>query len=322
MYAILKAGACINGKCTATLSGIMLGSKFEHKMEFDISTNTIASSSCGSYFTSIIHQLAAKRLIQDWQDGNGPDWSKDERKLAIIKMSVDSGVVSSFTAYVAIHEEQNQVIEGALKIWDLTAMGGALVDSDSDSMSNCSSDDYEEEDDESGPSIVHRKVFGPVLYRSVNKSLNNESYSDEEYLEEHALVCTIEPEDKENEMSYDGVLLKAPSMISRSGDTTDYSLLSKLIGLQTAEGFWKLSDELANIVGIPQSELQNACPNKEYILEVWGTVLALLYLEKRFNKQKDEWELVAAKGQMWLSSFVGNSASVSVLKEAASKYIF
>ena len=56
---------------------------------------------------------------------------------------------SSFTAYVAIHEEQNQVIKGALKIWDLTAMGRALVDSDS--MSTCSSDDYEEEDDESGP---------------------------------------------------------------------------------------------------------------------------------------------------------------------------
>ena len=171
-------------------------------------------------------------------------------------------MVSSFTAYVAIHEEQNQVIEGALKIWDLTAMGRASVDSDSDSMSNCSSDDYEEEDDESGPSIVHRKVFRPVLYQSVNKSLNNKLYSDEEYMEEHVLVCTIEPADKENEMSYDGVLLKVPSMISHSGDTTDYSLLSKLIGLQAAEGFWKLSDELANIVGIPQSKLQNACPKK------------------------------------------------------------
>ena len=100
-------------------------------------------------------------------------------------------------------------------------------------------------------------------------------------MEEHALVYTIAPEDKENEMSYDGVILKAPSMISHFGDTTDYSLLSKLIGPQAAEGFRKLSDELADIVGIPQSELQNACANKEYILEVWGTVLALLYLEKR-----------------------------------------
>ena len=33
MYAVLNPGACINEKCT--------GSKFEHTMVFDISTNTI-----------------------------------------------------------------------------------------------------------------------------------------------------------------------------------------------------------------------------------------------------------------------------------------
>ena len=32
-------------------------------------------------------------------------------------------------------------------------------------------------------------------------------------MEEHALVYTIAPEDKENEMSYDGVILKAPSYV-------------------------------------------------------------------------------------------------------------
>ena len=69
-----------------------------------------------------VYHLAAKKLIKDWQSGKGIKGVSDrERKKFIIKLSMDSSVISSRTAYVAIGEIQGKPIEGAMKTWDLTA---------------------------------------------------------------------------------------------------------------------------------------------------------------------------------------------------------
>ena len=47
--------------------------------------------------------------------------TEPEKKAAIIKLSIESSVVSSFTSYIAIDEDQLKPIEGAIKIYDLTA---------------------------------------------------------------------------------------------------------------------------------------------------------------------------------------------------------
>ena len=109
LYGILKGGKATTG--TATLSGNILGRPVEHVLEFTVTGGGESDNS-----VPVIHQLAAKGLIRDWGDEG------DKRKDEIIKMSKDSGVVSSYTAYVAVDEEQDKPIAGALKTWDLTAM--------------------------------------------------------------------------------------------------------------------------------------------------------------------------------------------------------
>ena len=110
LYGLLKgAGKDKRGQCSAVLKGKMLGSDVEHCIDFQLE---------GGYLSSdmpIVHQLAAKSLIQDWES------EKDSKKTDIIKLSVESSVVSSHTSYIAVDEEQDKPIEGAIKTYDLTA---------------------------------------------------------------------------------------------------------------------------------------------------------------------------------------------------------
>ena len=75
-----------------------------------------------------------------------------------------------------------------------------------------------------------------------------------------------------------------------------------IISLQLASGAWKLSAELAALLGHSMEELKTACPAAcEGEMElVWATVLVLGYLEKKLLELKDEWELIAMKANNWL----------------------
>ena len=106
MYGVLN-GVKSSGQISAKLSGKILGQAIEHVIEFEVGNDSIVS-------VPVIHQLAAKSLIKDWEN-------KDSKKKDVIKMSIESSVVSCYTAYVAVDEEQDKPIEGAMKIYDLTA---------------------------------------------------------------------------------------------------------------------------------------------------------------------------------------------------------
>ena len=117
LYGWLKGGAGKSGPGCAVLRGKMLGSPVEHRVDFQLGESSLSPTDI-----PVVHQLASKSLIQDWQDGNGLSGKSDkEKKSAIIKLSVESSVVSSHTAYIAVDEDQDKPIEGAIKMWDLTA---------------------------------------------------------------------------------------------------------------------------------------------------------------------------------------------------------
>ena len=112
LYGWLKGGAGKSGQGTAVLRGKTVGSDVEHSIDFQLGGESSSSD------TPIVHQLAAKSLIQDWQSS---EKEKSERKAAIIKLSIESSVVSCHTSYVAVDEDQDKPIEGAIKTYDLTA---------------------------------------------------------------------------------------------------------------------------------------------------------------------------------------------------------
>ena len=84
--------------------------------------------------------------------------------------------------------------------------------------------------------------------------------------------------------------------------STSQPALPRIISLQLASGAWKLSAELAALLGHSMEELKTACPAAcEGEMElVWATVLVLSYLEKKLLELKDEWELIAMKAHNWL----------------------
>ena len=85
----------------------------------------------------------------------------------------------------------------------------------------------------------------------------------------------------------------------RARDSSSGSGLSRLITLQAAEGYWSLNESLASILGRSLSDLKSSCPGG--VSEVaWGTILALAFLETKCSSQRDEWELLSMKSEMWV----------------------
>ena len=302
MYGILKGGKAMTG--TATLSGNILGRPMEHVIEFSV---TGGESDDGM---PVVHQLAAKGLIRDWE-GEG-----DKKKDDIIKMSTESGVVSRYTAYVAIDEEQDKPIAGALKTWDLTAVGSSPgISAWGGGLIACSIA-------VGSPQGFHqirgspRKM--PKLAAASVSTLSSLAIEDS--------MDSIE-NSSEDEEEEDECLSPAPRMKSAARNSSSSSRsqpgpssgLSQLISLQAAEGFWILNDSLASLTGVSLSVLKSACPDGVSV-NVWATVLALVLLEKRFNSQHDEWELVAMKAEMWVQS-QPLASNIESLKAIASQTV-
>ena len=113
---------------TATLKGKILGVPFEYSIPFDIPSQSDSTDS-DFFQMPIVHQLAAKSLIRDWEHKEG--WastaSESERKQEMIRVSIESSVVSAHTAYIAVDEEQDKPIEGAIQTWDLSATMAATT---------------------------------------------------------------------------------------------------------------------------------------------------------------------------------------------------
>ena len=116
-----KSGEQLELGGIAILKGRVLDQHLEYTIPFQISKSDTGEME-GDSTIPIIHQLAAKSLIQDWQNGEGlQGLSADKTKKAIIDLSIEASVVSTHTAYVAVDEEQDKPIAGAIKTWDITA---------------------------------------------------------------------------------------------------------------------------------------------------------------------------------------------------------
>ena len=339
LYGILKGGKATTG--TATLSGNILGRPVEHVLEFTMTGGGESDTS-----VPVIHQLAAKGLIRDWGDEG------DKRKDEIIKMSKDSGVVSSYTAYVAVDEEQDKPIAEALKTWDLTAVssssdyiqlkkmkklgfsGGHKRGGGGSSSDYFSSSDYVQGGGvASGGGIQFLSSMSAMpRLRSLpaasmmkcaaprSKALGMPEFPIEDRLRSvRSAAIGSSDDDSDDEWGVAAAQVKRKGKPSGMSQSVGSSGLSQLISLQAAEGFWLLNDSLASLTGVSLAELKSLCPVGIGENE-WATVIALVLLEKRFNSQRDEWELVAMKAEMWLQA-QPLASTLDALKAIASQKI-
>ena len=268
VYGLVDASTSIEG--TAILNGEILGKPIQHEVPF----KSQPSSSSGMY---PVHRLAAKALISDWEDARK---SQD----TIVGLSVESGVVSSHTAFIAVDEESSKPVEGALRTWDIQAEPEQLCQMMSsasyfsyapdDCLLDCGESE-EESDDDMGFGLMDCESGGVRELESSVSSIPSQS-----------AAPLIPP------------TLAAPT------DT-----LSSVIASQQADGSWQLSSVIFQILSKSKTEVEDACPvqllgDSPVVGRVWATILVLTILDSKCKGQCDEWELIAIKAEKWLKKQV------------------
>ena len=350
----LQAG--VNG--TATLKAQILSKPIEFKITFEIPPPADFQS---SFKMPIVHHLASKALICELQGGES--WTGaatyKQRKKDVVNLSIESGVVSSHTAYIALDEEQGKLIEGAVTTWDIVATMAQSKESilpPSKTMFNSmlstphtnmhpmycevTSDDEPSEytciyegvpiplcisdaqlDDHWAPSIASFGASSSASYRP--------SHTDHSYLR------------KPLETSDDGYLGPVNTIFSASAKTSIASPYYAAVDRQNYDSLAPTPSgvpdtQLKLLISLQKAEgfwgldvffrckwLRFPVPlMRDNIKEICATVYALAYMEIKFASRRDEWELVARKAEAWLEcQTLPDQVNLDELKKEASDYI-
>ncbi|XP_066458805.1 von Willebrand factor A domain-containing protein 5A-like isoform X3 [Eleutherodactylus coqui] len=225
-----------------------------------------------------IHRLAAKSLISELESGT--DSKSEEVKKKILETSLQSRVISSLTAFVAVNKDTKTPVEGPPIQRDIPAPGfmyGAAM-----------------------PAMFHGPV-GMACYMSqpqmIMASMPAPAFlmSEMEHLEMS----------ERGRMDYNSEALDClPADTAAIEETPTFV---RLISLQNADGSWNLNPEFSSILGISQQDISNKNPDQNMDSSVWATVLALIWLHSSCLNQKEEWELLEYKAMSWLKAKAGSS---------------
>ena len=318
VYGILKGPSELMSPvdCTASIKGRTQDQPVEYSIPFEVPGNS------PSFPIPIIHHLAAKALIKDWERDGG------DKKSQIVKLSIESSVVSSHTAFVAI-DENDKPIQGAMKMWDLTAtviqpQMVPLSSSSSASMVGCvrrsagprlpSSRAAMTSGGGGGPPPPPGGAY-PSLSMACPPMAKGASGGSGVSWRKDSSQSPIQAKKKEKKSQRESL---------GSGSVGDADPLSGLISQQQADGSWRLDDVTAKLLSKSLQELKGGCPVtcEGGVSTLWATVLCVVYLEVKHASQKDEWELIAMKAEQWLGSRpLPAGADLSTLKAAAMKVV-
>ncbi|XP_039454037.1 von Willebrand factor A domain-containing protein 5A-like isoform X1 [Oreochromis aureus] len=231
-----------------------------------------------------LHRLGARNLIRSLEmeerDRRGQQDGGVKEK--VVQLSVQSGVSSSFTAFIAVNKDNSEVIQGPLVRRNIpTPCTFPILKSSGRHMSAFrilgSSGRYKRERRELGCLSVHmdaprRKA---IMYASMVM------YEDTE-------TDGFPMMEEENQSRKSAVPEQPPR-----------DPLLQLVSLQEASGCWLLDPALAAALGKTNEEVEKSKPEKASS-EVWATILALIWLHGFKMDAKDEWELLAMKAASWL----------------------
>ena len=304
VYAVLKSkeGSTKKMDCTAVLNGNMLGGKQEHKVPFTLDSSAAAPS------LPVVHHLAAKALIADWE-------SEYKEKKSIVDLSIESSVISSHTAFIAIDEESSEPVSGAMKTYDIRAMPLRQSRMYRSPIIKCRL-----EATLGIPHEMEEKCYGALPEcKKLKLDTRRRSYG----MKQGASPRRYRSRSRSNTPPPRDIKicgLPAPLAMHCGSASADYKLmhsaapdpclaqrvstnpLTSLVTAQQVNGSWALNASLAQLLRRSLHDLKSACPieMKENVAGVWATVLAVSLLRARYSSQQDEWELIAMKAESWL----------------------
>nr|XP_032837161.1 von Willebrand factor A domain-containing protein 5A-like isoform X3 [Petromyzon marinus] len=304
-----------------------------------------------------LHWLAAKAMIRHLVSGpNAPDSTpapgdaeqqkKEEaeaksRRERVVALSVESGVVSPYTAFVGVDTDSRQPLGAAMQERPTPRhhfFGGSAPNRGAmQSMGVLASPMM------SAPVAKQRSkrsVFGGMI-ASFKKSLPQQTAPNLGAMRHKRISASPMMSAPVASRCYSNSARRSmPTMIFNSpcrsfdlhgpGDgqeamECDYFApeapaelpFLELVDLQRAHGAWELSAQLASVVQSSEGALRKEAP-VGVSDEVWATVVALVWLHALAPDHYDEWELLALKASAWLR---GQAVDLTLCVKAANQLL-
>ncbi|XP_040191527.1 von Willebrand factor A domain-containing protein 5A-like [Rana temporaria] len=232
-----------------------------------------------------IHRLAAKALISELE--HGPESPSEEVKKKILETSLQSGVVSSLTAYVAVNKDTNTRVEGPPMCRDMVLeRDQALSELDVLCSSNFATPMRKMTTSGTSPQKL-ADWFKKMTISVANLFKRSEEPSEEETEECLTLPSPPSPPPPD-------VPVETPAFV-------------RLISLQNADGSWNLTPEISAVLGISETDIKTGNHDQNMEVSVWVTVLAVIWLHTTCEDQREEWELLEKKATSWVRAKAGSS---------------
>ncbi|XP_041662222.1 von Willebrand factor A domain-containing protein 5A-like [Cheilinus undulatus] len=246
-----------------------------------------------------VHRLAARALIRSLEMKNreSKDQQDESVKKKVVELSVQSGVSSAFTAFVAVNKGDGEAIQGPLVLRDVETPK-CLPATESSTKYHC-----------------QRVYFQIMVWIGKEGDMNTVDWGwklvDNRFLPAVYFNLSAAPGkgggffskgifkmEKSKKLSLKSCKASTKHEFSEPSKPPMDPLL-QLVSLQKASGCWVLGPDLAAAVGKTSEEVEKQKPalvNKE----VWATILSLIWLHGFKIDAKEEWELLAMKAVSWL----------------------
>ncbi|XP_070987687.1 von Willebrand factor A domain-containing protein 5A-like isoform X3 [Oncorhynchus clarkii lewisi] len=241
-----------------------------------------------------VHRLGARTLIQSLEvEEREQDGGKEGVKEKVIELSVQSGVSSAFTAFIAVHKGDGEALQGQLlrrhvptPMLDLR--GCSLTDWDFSSSVLERDMKLSELDDRADQLMCSASEFVVGT-----KSMSAKKKAEGSLASRVKGACEVLECDEDcDEEDFD-----SPAPTSKPMRDP----LLQLISLQKASGSWVLEAALAEVLVKTEEEVSKPKP-AQVDQEVWATVLALVWLYGFKMEAQEDWQFLAMKAVSWIQA--------------------
>ncbi|XP_069390572.1 von Willebrand factor A domain-containing protein 5A-like isoform X4 [Paralichthys olivaceus] len=246
-----------------------------------------------------VHKLGARTLIRslEMDKGDGEGQCDEGVKEKVVELSVQSGVSSSFTAFIAVNKGNNEPIQGPLMRRNIPTPRNKLGSMPVLSWACFSID--------SAPAVLACKKGASSQAKSggffpgIKKKFQAVGKQKKSSLGMRAAPHQAPRQDGMSSSMYDSTYSSLGENDCTLSIQPPRDPLLQLVSLQKASGCWLLDPDLAAVLGKTSEEVENTKPplvNQA----VWATILALIWLHGFKMDAKEEWELLAMKAVSWL----------------------
>lgn len=254
----------------------------------------------------LVHQFGVSKALRDLEKGVS---GKEE----CVTLSCYANILCKHTAFVAVREDQDRVVEGSMKVYNLK-MSSIYMD---DMMMLGAPPPPMALLGSAAPpppmvysaALPERTYSATRAYHSAASlpPLGSMSYAAPKRRSRAAQMDIMDDglgdDDSDDEVEESSLDLITPKSARASSSKPLPAGHQSIMTLQKAEGNWEYSEEIDRLLSCKDSK--KLCPSEVKNLQIWVTLLCIACLQVRFQEYKSEWLLMTKKGERWVQSQLG-----------------